>query len=279
MTTVFYAMGPAFKRGALLAPFQNVEYYNLFSEILGVEPVRNNGTLGKLWPALKMPKNDREDPFYDGSKDMDDCKHNAMMWKTPYRAPMLMPFKTMAGTHAYCLRSEKQGIVIATMVPPREGRLYIESHNGPWPGSPGRFAQFERLEQGNPPAATPQFWSKIWEPLQKLVWEWQEKQLGIVVYSGYTHFRSRWYAYRIIVRCENNFLQEYYCQEPAATRTLSFLVPMDFEDPNCLPTDRLLLSYTARIRDIELYSGFHLMPYLPYHIAVNLKTNITMELW
>ncbi|KAL7648217.1 UNVERIFIED_CONTAM: hypothetical protein RMT77_000120 [Armadillidium vulgare] len=55
MNGLFIAYGPAFKENFQLKPFQNVELYNFFCHLLGVEPAPNNGTEGLLYPALKSP--------------------------------------------------------------------------------------------------------------------------------------------------------------------------------------------------------------------------------
>ncbi|KAJ1357975.1 hypothetical protein KIN20_016258 [Parelaphostrongylus tenuis] len=47
MHTIFYAMGPSIKKGSFLPAFQNIEYMNLWLNLLGLpESVPNNGTLG-----------------------------------------------------------------------------------------------------------------------------------------------------------------------------------------------------------------------------------------
>ena len=40
---LFVAAGPAFKRGATVAPFENVHLYNAFAAALGLRPAPNDG--------------------------------------------------------------------------------------------------------------------------------------------------------------------------------------------------------------------------------------------
>uniref|UniRef100_A0A7E4UNB3 NUC domain-containing protein n=1 Tax=Panagrellus redivivus TaxID=6233 RepID=A0A7E4UNB3_PANRE len=56
MRAIFGAMGPSFKQGAVIPPFQNIELYNLFVDVMRL-PNRapNNGTLGRLYSVLKNP--------------------------------------------------------------------------------------------------------------------------------------------------------------------------------------------------------------------------------
>ena len=43
MRAIFIANGPAFKRGAVIEPFENIQVYNLMSKILGLKPAPNDG--------------------------------------------------------------------------------------------------------------------------------------------------------------------------------------------------------------------------------------------
>jgi predicted AlkP superfamily pyrophosphatase or phosphodiesterase len=43
MRAIFFAHGPAFKKGRTVAPFANVELYNVMAKILGLQPAKNDG--------------------------------------------------------------------------------------------------------------------------------------------------------------------------------------------------------------------------------------------
>jgi predicted AlkP superfamily pyrophosphatase or phosphodiesterase len=53
MQATFIARGPAFKRGYVAEPFENIEVYNLMCEILGLKPAKNDGDLKKVRALLK----------------------------------------------------------------------------------------------------------------------------------------------------------------------------------------------------------------------------------
>eukprot|EP00795_Rhopilema_esculentum_P004153 gene4153-20335_t len=57
MRGIFVANGPAFKRGLIARPFENIEIYNLIAEILNVKPAPNNGTFGSLSYFLRKSTN------------------------------------------------------------------------------------------------------------------------------------------------------------------------------------------------------------------------------
>ncbi|UKE51984.1 alkaline phosphatase family protein [Xanthomonas translucens] len=53
MRAVFIARGPAFRRGATLAPFDNVDVYPLLARLLGIPAAPNDGDPQALLPALR----------------------------------------------------------------------------------------------------------------------------------------------------------------------------------------------------------------------------------
>lgn len=53
MRALFLARGPAFKRGALIAPFDNVDVYPLLAKLAGITPAHNDGDIAPLLPALR----------------------------------------------------------------------------------------------------------------------------------------------------------------------------------------------------------------------------------
>ncbi|CAH1253559.1 ENPP3 [Branchiostoma lanceolatum] len=100
MSALFIAYGPAFHQGLVVEPFGNIELYNMFSDILGVTPVPNNGTRGSLNHFLRQPRAipPQEDglaptmtcsfpdttPDYDSILDttMSGCLCNVPQWRT-----------------------------------------------------------------------------------------------------------------------------------------------------------------------------------------------------
>jgi predicted AlkP superfamily pyrophosphatase or phosphodiesterase len=52
MRAAFLARGPSFRRGVVVAPFENVHLYALMAVLLGLEPAPNDGTLDSLPPML-----------------------------------------------------------------------------------------------------------------------------------------------------------------------------------------------------------------------------------
>ncbi|XP_005065861.1 ectonucleotide pyrophosphatase/phosphodiesterase family member 1 isoform X2 [Mesocricetus auratus] len=55
MQALFIGYGPAFKHGAEVDSFENIEVYNLMCDLLGLIPAPNNGSHGSLNHLLKKP--------------------------------------------------------------------------------------------------------------------------------------------------------------------------------------------------------------------------------
>jgi predicted AlkP superfamily pyrophosphatase or phosphodiesterase len=53
MRATFLAAGPSFRRGVVVAPFQNVHVYALLCRILGIEPAPNDGSLDSVAAMLR----------------------------------------------------------------------------------------------------------------------------------------------------------------------------------------------------------------------------------
>ena len=55
MGATFIAAGPAFRRGAVIPPFENIEVYNLLCAVLGLRPAPNDGGDRLVRAALAVP--------------------------------------------------------------------------------------------------------------------------------------------------------------------------------------------------------------------------------
>ncbi|XP_051500972.1 ectonucleotide pyrophosphatase/phosphodiesterase family member 1-like isoform X2 [Myxocyprinus asiaticus] len=55
MQTIFIGYGPGLHYKTTVAPFENIEVYNLLCDLLGIPPAPNNGTHGSLNHLLKNP--------------------------------------------------------------------------------------------------------------------------------------------------------------------------------------------------------------------------------
>ncbi|KAG8507487.1 Ectonucleotide pyrophosphatase/phosphodiesterase family member 7 [Galemys pyrenaicus] len=56
MKTIFRAVGPSFKQGLVVEPFESVHVYELMCRLLGIQPEANDGQLSTLLPTLRDPQ-------------------------------------------------------------------------------------------------------------------------------------------------------------------------------------------------------------------------------
>ncbi|EDL04784.1 ectonucleotide pyrophosphatase/phosphodiesterase family member 1 isoform 1 [Mus musculus] len=66
MQALFIGYGPAFKHGAEVDSFENIEVYNLMCDLLGLIPAPNNGSHGSLNHLLKKPIYNPSHPKEEG---------------------------------------------------------------------------------------------------------------------------------------------------------------------------------------------------------------------
>jgi hypothetical protein len=52
MQAIFLARGPAFKKGLVVPPFQNVHIYGLVAHLLAVAPAPNDGSVDSVRSVL-----------------------------------------------------------------------------------------------------------------------------------------------------------------------------------------------------------------------------------
>ncbi|CAJ0933852.1 unnamed protein product, partial [Mesorhabditis belari] len=283
MQTIFFAMGPAFKKKTVISPFQNVELFNLFAELLGVEIPQNNGTLGALWSALQFPKKQRMDPFYENNRPIQKCSsplEQASLFEQAKQHILgvfeeKFPIKFQDSEEMVCFEEIESDVHrVSTET---GGVALIE-----------RSATVANQEESNVllfnEPMTNEFRDKFWLPLQQKTREYRERFAKMGVITGTVDSHGDRYLYRVLHRCEDGKWDDdrWHCEDSTQTRTLAFLVPMKFADRNCLPPDELLFAYTARVKDIETISGLRFFidqHKIPYEMTVKIKTNVTINLW
>ncbi|KAM8945656.1 ectonucleotide pyrophosphatase/phosphodiesterase family member 7 [Pelodytes ibericus] len=67
MQTIFRAVGPSFKEGLVVGPFESVHVYALMCELLGIDPEPHDGSLDVTRNMLLTTNNDDDDDVQDSS--------------------------------------------------------------------------------------------------------------------------------------------------------------------------------------------------------------------
>ncbi|XP_056017946.1 uncharacterized protein LOC125670329 isoform X2 [Ostrea edulis] len=80
MHALFLAHGPGFKQKLQIDPFENIELYNMMSELLGISPAPNNGTRGSLHHILRNPPPLSAAPQEADQKDCPVSVNSNSMW-------------------------------------------------------------------------------------------------------------------------------------------------------------------------------------------------------
>ncbi|KAI1723325.1 type I phosphodiesterase / nucleotide pyrophosphatase domain-containing protein [Ditylenchus destructor] len=92
------------------------------------------------------------------------------------------------------------------------------------------------------------------------------------------------HVFRMIMRCEDDqwHINGISCKNSSSTRILSFVLPNQPTDMNCLTADEYLMVNTARIKDIELLTNVNFFSDRTLFLekeSMIWRTNITTSLW
>ncbi|CAJ0944846.1 unnamed protein product, partial [Mesorhabditis belari] len=232
MNTVFFAMGPAFKRAKVVPAFQVIEYYNLFANILQIDPKPNNGTEGALWNTLKESIK-RIDPLYENDKEISAC-----IGLETIRFPL-----DQDGSQQFChhqindntfvIDSGNEKIVLEMVTSSMEvnGNDLVGDGQGILAVGDGLSSQKSLLFP-----ADPQFLNTFWRALQKETKSYIERFNRLLIITGLLKERDGpvdTYFFRIFIRCDGEW-DGFTCANDELTKTLAFLAPYPFEDFNQL---------------------------------------------
>uniref|UniRef100_A0A0N5AA63 NUC domain-containing protein n=1 Tax=Syphacia muris TaxID=451379 RepID=A0A0N5AA63_9BILA len=94
MRAIFAAFGPDVVENREIPEFQNIELYNLFCDLLRIQPSPNNGTRGQLYAVMKNP------PKYTNSLEVpsEQCLANVTI---TYRKAFFQDTSRMVGSCSY----------------------------------------------------------------------------------------------------------------------------------------------------------------------------------
>ncbi|CAI4223005.1 unnamed protein product [Auanema sp. JU1783] len=321
MHTIFFARGPSFKKNFTISPFQHVEYMNLWTELLKLEHVPNNGSNGfmdvlmvdppirQALPTLSLQECEKtgeslvsfcEKCDSRTKKSITESLSNCDQIKSDY-----LSFESSAGSS--CVRNYCRNAVLGASS--KTPAVLEEIHrsdllNAPSCGiavskyesspvcasstntylSSNIKSRFGKINEANF-NATSGFVETVLNPLNTLTLNYVRKFGLIWTMSGLafdknmdgladveqdqpTHF------YRTLFYCTS--LNKGVCKD---VDIISFIFPLMNIDVNCLTTEQLLIEYTARLRDIEIISGYKWKPNnLSHHRYHSLRIHINLAI-
>ncbi|WKY09068.1 hypothetical protein Q1695_001875 [Nippostrongylus brasiliensis] len=335
MHTIFFAMGTSIKRGSVLPAIQNIEYMNLWTRLLGVWPVPNNGTLGLMNSILAQPPT----TFVELYHPLEECPRTGppaavgcssgcssdelqrITQRLQCDSEPNVPFRISSEKFRRCYQNycEKTVVVgvgndapaVVTEILTKEQHLsnescpFVNSKYGvvcsPISSSPGftigSLSADTRSGLANistiAVALRNGFVRDFLGPLNNYTRSVVE-QMGRVVSITGTAFdydydgiaddiprSSPSHLYRVLIACSGSWTSDGSgCARASDTIVLPFILPHVDGDVNCLAPEKRLLEYTARLKDVELISGFQLQfPQLQYEELLRLRTHIALQLW
>uniref|UniRef100_A0A7E4ZV59 NUC domain-containing protein n=1 Tax=Panagrellus redivivus TaxID=6233 RepID=A0A7E4ZV59_PANRE len=262
MNAIFGAIGPSFKKGVTVEPFQNVELYNLFVDLLQLpNRAKTNGTIGRLNDLLIKPTS-----TYASIPQIPPCDSNA-----DAQCLELNPAPLLSATSNFCvsynakcrfeLFNAASKLSIGTSNPLAKIFLITKTWS---------LESEALLSAFSPSHANIVRRSKAFEYIQKLIGEYGQKLDRFTVFVGaitdtnnngladdaddtkeLTHF------YIVLQKCKEWAASGFWhCEDVETAEYVPFILPIERKDYNCLKHENYLLRHTARLRDIELLTGF-----------------------
>lgn len=144
MKTIFRAVGPAFKQGLVVEPFESVNVYALLCELLGITPEPHDGSLEAMKPMLRESAGTGRAPRQRGPAALRraapgfprEQRHLAAAARSPSRSrhrPEAPGHRRGPGT------GSGPGPIAACRCPLRSPAARSLRPPGPRPRQPGRF--------------------------------------------------------------------------------------------------------------------------------------------
>ncbi|KAK6746271.1 hypothetical protein RB195_012406 [Necator americanus] len=328
--TIFFAMGPSIKKGVELPSIQNVEFMNLWTALLGIPAVENDGEKGVMDTIIRKKKIEKQEVIdipdceYTVTEDVHICgrcqkdgEDKLRVWLRECRgsAPLVKPVLSQPDLDACYMPICNEGVIQTN-----EGKhvsiievydqneidievncLYVtQRYHEKCPQDVPTFSQ--KLV---PLSALPykgvanhrvshvimkkKFIGTFFLPLNaytKVVFAKRKRIISItgVAYNSTLDPKRNGlptYVYRVLIACPDGWSENgLHCREHHKMAILSFLFPHMDRDNNCMDRNRLLLQYTARLKDIELVAGYRFqLQDVPETEIMRLRIHTPFDLW
>ncbi|KAK6178834.1 hypothetical protein SNE40_011330 [Patella caerulea] len=292
MSAFFVAHGPTFKEGVEVEGFDNIELVNLISDIMNITPTPNNGTHGRLFDLMKNP------PIQESNTHTTTHRicNNGPTCSTDHindRRPALPSFDSGAcvvwfsgsQVHAYSPTS-KRFLWTSYYVPTMSvTSIYQDPDN----------TSCDTNSRGylSPPSISN---NEVLDYLSQIIGEYRVKYGQITVTAGpiydynsngllddnenYDMYESTdnlvpTHHFVILSKCKNS--QTNNCIDDPDV--LSFILPHENNDSNCLLELEFLKRNVARLKDIELLTNFKFYSNLELTKRAWLQTYLPVVLW
>ncbi|KAK3577563.1 hypothetical protein CHS0354_026532, partial [Potamilus streckersoni] len=359
MHALFLAHGPGFKKNYRADPFENIELYNLMSELLGIVPAANNGTTGSLHHILQNSKNLTSQKFPESysqctaasisknnlvsecgnclyeNQTLDDVSdiHNTSSAHLVFGVPDML--ESSLNT---CILYQKNSVTAfsqlymspvwmsSILTQDQLKNQTVENVGSPCIVKDTRLANLTSTNCSHYrenitayPLFNPAFvnlgshiflssetvpmyngfingsWRYLWELAADYVKTFDNISVTVGPVYDYNHDglwegitnKTRFaddqdevpmptHLYVILVKCKT-LKTKLPCG--GEVDVLSFILPNQPKDPNCLKNKDFLIDNAARIRDIELLVGLNFLTSFDTSMAARIRTFLPEELW
>ncbi|OWF35917.1 Ectonucleotide pyrophosphatase/phosphodiesterase family member 3 [Mizuhopecten yessoensis] len=304
MHALFLAHGPAFKQNMTIRPFENIELYNLMSELLDIDPAPNNGTLGTLDHVLV--KNSTRGQLM--MPQVPVCQSGqvptpSLCGQNQSSPDLHLPRIVLNQTSVCQLNYPKQITVYDTMLKSPLYTTFTLTDQMVRNTSSEDVCIMDRLEnlwlyQPN----YPHFYTEIWNFTRGLIKQYALQYGNLTVTLGpvYDHdgdgladtnrsseatgeesSPSPSHVFVVMMRCALPG-QVYPCGgDDASILIQSLVLPYLNFTPNCLYLADYLKDNIARVRDVELLTGLNFFVEGRFSVseAARLRTHLSEKLW
>ncbi|PVD23081.1 hypothetical protein C0Q70_16343 [Pomacea canaliculata] len=351
MSALFVGYGPSFQNGKTVEPFENIELYNMISDLIGMKPAPNNGTLGSLdhllWQNFTRGRNAVSS--YNSVKNSsvplvlcncslkeEDIKSITEVPLSPIALPFGIPLLMETQTDVYILNHSTHVTAYSTIL---NSPLWVsatvtsfmlrrsetldynstcvisdsrlpqglqcnhavdDGHNVTWTSllpSAYKFGLSSLLLSSQVPLLN-DFVNDTWMPLQEFIGNWVKDYESMNYIAGPAYDTNSdgladtldqikrsnntvpTHLFVIVARCANKS-SDVTTAQCADVQTLSFILPQKDSSRvfNCQSALQYLEDNEARVRDVELITGFQFFPAIPFTQAVAMRTYLPSGLW
>ncbi|XP_033738206.1 uncharacterized protein LOC117325827 isoform X2 [Pecten maximus] len=297
MHALFLAHGPAFKQNLKINPFENIELYNLMSELLDINPAPNNGTLGSLDHVLVRNRTGRQEPL----SQVPVCKSDvdpapSLCGQSQPAADPNLPQITLKEKSVCQLQYPNRTILYDTMLKLPLYTTFELTEQMVTGTSQKNDCILTTLE--DPWLYQPHyshFYTEIWSFTSNLIKQYavQYGKLTVTLGPVYDHDGDGLadtnksstvtpsHVFVVMMRCATPG-QVYPCggnETPVLIQSL--VLPYLNSTPNCLYPSDYLKDNIARVRDVELLTGLRFFVEDTFSVseAARLRTHLSEKLW
>ncbi|XP_060077671.1 uncharacterized protein LOC132557191 [Ylistrum balloti] len=299
MHALFLAHGPAFQQNMTIGPFENIELYNLMSELLDITPAPNNGTQGSLDHILvKQRIENQTSPQQAPLCQSGQVSSTTLCAQNQSSADSDLPLIDQKNKSVCQMNYPNQTTVYNTILKSPVYTTFTLTEEMV-KGTNGRNLCIQEVLENvwNYQPHYPHFYTEIWNFTSSLIKQYvvQYGDLSVTLGPVYDHngdgladtnltsleAETPSHIFVVMMRCATRG-QVYPCNgDVDSILVQALLLPYLNYTPNCLYPSDYLKDNIARVRDVELLTGLRFFAEDIFTVskAARLRTHLSEKLW